>query len=196
STEAICPPWPCRAALSRWWLWPCRWSSPPPSACRRGASHIGPSPPHWPTSSPRNMSQHRPRMIHGGWRCPAAHTCPQPGHTGRVLPMRKRRLWTVLVPVAAVVLGTPALASPAAGDGSQQVLHRVLARQFARSPLAPGISARVDAPGLHWAGAMGLADKEAGTPLRGTGTFRSDDVCQAFTAAAVLCIVTRGLVTL
>jgi len=110
--------------------------------------------------------------------------------------MRKRRLWTVLVPVAAVVLGTPALASPAAGDGSQQVLHRVLARQFARSPLAPGISARVDAPGLHWAGAMGLADKEAATPLRATDTFRIASVTKTFTAATVLCLVDQGRVRL
>jgi len=110
--------------------------------------------------------------------------------------MRKRRLWTVLVPVAAVVLGTPALASPAAGDGSQQVLHRMLARQFARSPLAPGISARVDAPGLHWAGAMGLADKEAATPLRATDTFRIASVTKTFTAATVLCLVDQGRVRL
>ena len=109
--------------------------------------------------------------------------------------MRKRRLWIVLVPAAAVVLGLT-LASPAAGDGSQRVLDRVLAGEFARSPLAPGISARVDAPGLHWAGAVGVADRVAATPLRATDTFRIASVTKTFTAATVLSLVDRGRVRL
>src|SRR5262249_18038112 len=121
-------------------------------------------------------------------------------NSGRVRSMRRQRLWTVLVPAAAAVLGL-GLALPPAGDGAGgagagRVLDGVRAGEFARSPLAPGISARVDVPGLHWAGAVGVADREAATPLRATDTFRIASVTKTFTAATVLSLVDRERIRL
>lgn len=75
-------------------------------------------------------------------------------------------------------------------------LDSVLAEQFARSPLAPGIVARVDAPGLHWERAVGKADRAAGTPLNVGNTFRIASVTKTFTAAAVLTLVDQRRLTL
>jgi D-alanyl-D-alanine carboxypeptidase len=101
----------------------------------------------------------------------------------------------VIAVLSTGVLGAPGAA--ASGQGTvMPALDSVLAEQFARSPAVPGIAARVDAPGLHWARAVGKADRATGTPLSAGNTFRIASVTKTFTAAAVLTLVDQRRVTL
>ncbi|AEV87093.1 beta-lactamase [Actinoplanes sp. SE50] len=105
----------------------------------------------------------------------------------------KRRLLllaSVVALTASLLAGTPGAAAPA-GHSAQATLDSVLAAQYAKSPLVPGIGARVDAPGLHWTAAVGHDDRAAGTPLRTDVTFRIASVTKTFTAAAVLALADR-----
>lgn len=96
---------------------------------------------------------------------------------------------------AGLLVATPAQAL-AADRPAARMLDRVLARQYALSPKVPGIAARVDAPGLRWAGALGASDRATGSPLAVGDTFRIASVTKTFTAAAVLALVDRRKVGL
>ncbi len=89
-----------------------------------------------------------------------------------------------------------AAGTPGDSTGLVAALQTVLARQFAASPSAPGIAARVDAPGLRWAGAVGSPDRTRAGVLTPDHSFRIASVTKTFTAAAVLALVDRGRVDL
>jgi D-alanyl-D-alanine carboxypeptidase len=106
-------------------------------------------------------------------------------------PRRPLIVAAVLAVASALTLAADVLA-PGAATASIQTgsptLDRILAEQHRLSPSAPGIAARVDAPGIRWTGAVGSRERDGG-PLRVDDTFRIASVTKTFTAAAVLKLV-------
>lgn len=84
--------------------------------------------------------------------------------------------------------------APAAAAPARSPLQTTIDRQLSHSPSVPGIAARVDAPGLHWAGAAGGIDRAGTRELSPGNSFRIASVTKTFTAAAVLALADRRLV--
>jgi D-alanyl-D-alanine carboxypeptidase len=87
------------------------------------------------------------------------------------------------------VLCVTMLAAAGMAHAAPVKLDGVLAQQYAQSVAAPGIAARVSAPGLEWSGQLGTSDRATGVPLRQSDTYRIASVTKTFTAAAVLRLV-------
>jgi D-alanyl-D-alanine carboxypeptidase len=88
--------------------------------------------------------------------------------------------------------------APLAATNAPQAarLDRVL-RRFARAhPAFPGVAVAVEAPGLAWSGAAGVANQSSRGPLAPDATFRIASVTKTFTAAAVLRLMEDGKLAL
>ncbi|MBI5949417.1 MAG: beta-lactamase family protein [Chloroflexi bacterium] len=64
------------------------------------------------------------------------------------------------------------------------------------NPIVPGVILHLEAAGGAWAGAAGVADTAAGTPMRPDMTFRIASNTKTFTAAAVLRLVEQDRLAL
>lgn len=112
--------------------------------------------------------------------------------------LRSRRRGISAALAAAVVLsGSPGIAAATvdAAAARRRIVTAVEA-DLADNPGIPGEVVAVRAPGLDVTLGAGLADRQAGTPLRGDTPFRIASVTKTFVAASVLRLVERHRVRL
>lgn len=119
---------------------------------------------------------------------------------------RPGRLPLALTLAACAVGACLALATPSAhatarpqADATSTLpsrLQQTIRATLRANPSFPGVALVVRAPGFRYAGAVGVADREAHTRLAPTAPFRIASITKTFTAAAILRLAERGALAL
>jgi len=107
-----------------------------------------------------------------------------------------------VIPAAALLSGALLVATPgtqptAAGarDGELSALRENVARILERNGVS-GAGLAVVAPGLRWAGGVGVADRTTGAPVTDRTVFRAGSITKSLVALAVMRLVERGQLSL
>ena len=100
--------------------------------------------------------------------------------------------WCSSLILLAVAVTSTVGAAADDGAAARERLVAGLEADMAANPSIPGEAIAVRAPGLDVTVAAGLADVDAGTPLRAETPFRIASVTKTFVAASVLRLVEQG----
>jgi D-alanyl-D-alanine carboxypeptidase len=135
----------------------------------------------------------RMRSLQEGHAAPASEVAPVVRHRGD----DAKRRWLVPVALVAVLLAAAALVvnlTVLSSDRGRPQLQGIVDTLVAGpTAVAPGATAYVSDPNGTWAGAAGVADLGAGTPMSPQARMRIASVSKLYLAAAVLQLDQEGV---